>query len=84
MPKGPAFFQAINHSPRLSGVVPAFHHPYGSQQAFLARLAHLYNFLPYQCRAKHAGRCGVEVEGGKIPARDWFLNLQILTSGGFR
>jgi predicted nucleic acid-binding Zn-ribbon protein len=22
MPKGPAFFQAINHSPRLSGVVP--------------------------------------------------------------
>jgi hypothetical protein len=24
------------------------------------------------------------VEGGKVPTRDWFLNLQILTSGGFR
>jgi hypothetical protein len=26
---------------------------------------------------------GVEVEGGKVPTRDWLLNLQILTSGGF-
>jgi hypothetical protein len=26
----------------------------------------------------------VEVEGGRVPTRDWFLNLQILTSGGFR
>jgi hypothetical protein len=26
----------------------------------------------------------VEVEGGTLPTRDWFLNLQILTSGGFR
>jgi hypothetical protein len=26
----------------------------------------------------------VEVEGGTVPTRDWFLNLQILTSGGFR
>jgi hypothetical protein len=25
-----------------------------------------------------------EVEGGTVPTRDWFLNLQILTSGGFR
>jgi len=24
------------------------------------------------------------VEGGTVPTRDWFLNLQILTSGGFR
>jgi hypothetical protein len=27
---------------------------------------------------------GVEVEGGKVPTPDWFLNLQILTSGRFR
>ena len=40
--------------------------------------------VPYQRRAKHAGQCGVEVEGGKVPTRDWLLNLQILTSGGFR
>jgi len=46
--------------------------------------AHLYNLVPYQRRAKHAGQCGVEVEGGTVPTQDWFLNLQILTSGGFQ
>ena len=30
------------------------------------------------------GQCGVEVEGGTVPTRDWLLNLHILTSGGFR
>jgi hypothetical protein len=44
----------------------------------------LYNLIPYQHRAQHAGKCGVEVEGGRVPTRDWFLNVQILTSGGFR
>jgi hypothetical protein len=24
------------------------------------------------------------VEGGRVPTLDWMLNLQILTSGGFR
>jgi len=61
-----------------------FHHPGGSQQAFLNGLALLYDLVPYPRRAKPAGQCGVEVEGGKVPTRDWFLNLQILTSGGFR
>ena len=61
-----------------------FHHPQGSQQAFLTGLAHLYNLVPYQHRAQHAGQCGIEVEGGTVPTRDGFLNLQILTSGGFR
>ena len=62
----------------------AFHHPHGSQQAFLRGLAHLYNLVPSQGRAQHAGQCGVEVEGGRLPTRDWLLNLQLLTSGGFR
>jgi hypothetical protein len=44
----------------------------------------LYNLVSYQRRAKNAGQCGVEVEGGRLPAQDWMLNLQILTSGGFR
>jgi hypothetical protein len=44
----------------------------------------LYNLIPYQRRAQHAGQCGVEVEGGTVPTRDWFLNLQILTSGGLQ
>ncbi len=60
------------------------HHPGGSQQVFLTGLAHLYNFIPYQRRAQHACQCGVEVEGGRVPTADWFLNLQVLTSGGFR
>src|SRR5919201_5474171 len=76
--------QAHNAIERKLFAMKGFHHPDGSQQAFLTGLAHLYNLVPYQRRAQHAGQCGVEVEGGKVPTRDWLLNLQILTSGGFR
>jgi hypothetical protein len=76
--------QAHNAIERKLFMMKGFHHPDGSQQAFLVGLAHLYNLVPYQRRARHAGQCGVEVEGGRVPARDWLLNLQILTSGGFR
>jgi hypothetical protein len=76
--------QAHNAIERKLFMMKGFHHPRGSQQAFLTGLAHLYNLVSYQRRAKHAGQCGVEVEGGTVPTRDWFLNLQILTSGGFQ
>jgi hypothetical protein len=76
--------QAHNALERKLFAMKGFHHPHGSQQAFLTGLAHLYNLVPYQRRAQHAGQCGVEVEGGRVPTTDWFLNLQILTSGGFR
>jgi hypothetical protein len=76
--------QAHNAIERKLFTMKGFHHPQGSQQAFLTGLAHLYNLIPYQRRARHARQCGVEVEGGTVPTRDWFLNLQILTSGGFR
>jgi hypothetical protein len=76
--------QAHNAIERKLFAMKGFHHPGGSQQAFLTGLAHLYNLIPYQRRAMHAGQCGVEVEGGRLPTRDWFLNVQILTSGGFR
>jgi len=76
--------QAHNAIERKLFAMKGFHHPGGSQQAFLTGLAHLYNLIPYQRRAKHAGQCGVAVEGGRLPTADWFLNLQILTSGGFR
>jgi hypothetical protein len=76
--------QAHNAIDRKLFMMKGFHHPGGSQQAFLTGLAHLYNLIPYQRRAKHAGQCGVDVEGGRLPTADWFLNLQILTSGGFR
>jgi hypothetical protein len=76
--------QAHNAIERKLFAMKGFHHPGGSQQAFLWGLAHLYNLVPYQRRAQHAGQCGVEVEGGRLPTHDWFLNVQILTSGGFR
>jgi hypothetical protein len=76
--------QAHNTLERKLFAMKGFHHPGGSQQAFLTGLAHLYNLVPYQRRAQHAGQCGVEVEGGRVPTADWMLNLQILTSGGFR
>jgi hypothetical protein len=71
-------------SPKARKTLKGFHHPSGSQQAFVTGLAHLYNLVPYQRRAQHAGQCGVEVEGGRLPTADWLLNLQILISGGFR
>jgi len=76
--------QAHNAIERKLFAMKGFHHPGGSHQAFLTGLAHLYNLVPYQRRAQHAGQCGVEVEGGRVPTPDWMLNLQILTSGGFR
>src|SRR5499425_1073041 len=76
--------QAHNTIERKLFAMKGFHHPRGSQQAFLTGLAHLYNLVPYQRRAQHAGQCGVEVEGGRVPTPDWMLNLQILTSGGLR
>ena len=76
--------QAHHAIARKLFAMKGFHHLGGNQQAFLIGLAHLYNLVPYQRRAQHAGQCGVEVEDGRVPTADWFRNLQILTSGGFR
>ena len=59
----PLLDQTHNAIERKWCAMKGFHHPGGSQQAFLTGLAHLYNLIPYQRRAKHAGQCGVEVEG---------------------
>ena len=87
-PKMPAMStvvdQAHNAMDRKLFSMKGFHHPGGSQAAFLTGLAHLYNLIPYQRRALNAGKCGVEVEGGRVPTSDWMLNLQILTSGGYQ
>jgi hypothetical protein len=87
-PKMPAMStlldQAHNAIDRKRFMMKGFHHPGGSQGAFLTGLAHLYNLIPYQRRALNAGLCGVEVEGGRVPTSDWMLNLQILTSGGYQ
>src|SRR5919201_177275 len=76
--------QAHNAIDRKLFAMKGFHHPSGSQTALLTGLAHLYNLVPYQRRALNAGKCGVGVEGGRVPTSDWMLNLQILTSGGYR
>ncbi len=78
--------QAHNTIDRKLFMMKYFHHPNGSQAEFVNGLAVLYNFVPYQKRAKNAGKCGVEVEGGKLPlpGKSWLLNLQILSSGGFQ
>ena len=76
--------QAYNAIARQWFAMPGCRHLGGSQQAFLTGLAHLDNLLPSKRRTQHAGRCGVEVEGGRVPTCDWFLNFQILTSGGLR
>jgi len=73
--------QAHNTIDRKLFAMKGFHHPGGSQVAFLTGLAHLYHLVPYQRRALHGGQCGVEMEGGRLPTPDWMLNLQILTSG---
>jgi hypothetical protein len=80
----PLLDQAHNAIERQLFAMKGFHHPSGHQQAFRTGLAHLYNFIPYQRRAQHAGQCGVDVEGGRVPTADWVLKLPILTSGGFR
>src|SRR5438132_4176142 len=51
--------QAHNAVERKLFAMKGFHHPKGSQEAFLRGLAHLYNLVPYPRRAQHAGQCGV-------------------------
>jgi hypothetical protein len=65
-------------------MMKGFHHSDGNQRIYLNGLAILANLIPYQKRAINSGKCAIQVEGGKLPTDDWFLNLQILTSGGFQ
>jgi hypothetical protein len=76
--------QAHNAVDRKIFMMKGFHHPKGSQAEFINGLAILHNLVPYQRRAKNAGQCGIEVEGGKLPSKNWFFNLQILVLGGFQ
>jgi len=48
--------QAHNAMERKLFAVKGFHHPGGSQAAFLVGLAHLDNLVPSQRRALHAGQ----------------------------
>ena len=76
--------QIHNAMDRKLFMMKGFHHPDGSGRVYLNGFAILANLIPYQRRAINGGKCAIEVEGGKVPTTDWFLNLQILTSGGFQ
>ena len=76
--------QFHNAMDRKLFMMKGFHHEGGNQQVFLNGLAILANLIPYQRRAINGGKCAIEVEGGKVPTKDWFGNLIILTSGGFQ
>jgi hypothetical protein len=78
------FDHAHNAIERKLLAMQGFHHPSGNPQACRTGLAQRYNLVPYPRRAQHAGQCGVEVEDGRVPTRDWLLNRQILTSGGYQ
>jgi len=69
---------------RTFGLMPAWHPAEGSQETVLRGLAPRYNLVPSPRRAPQAGPGGVAVEGGRVPPHDGFLNLPILTAGGFR
>ena len=80
----PLLEQAHNAIERKWCMMKGFHPPKGRHQALLTGLAPLAHLGPYHRRAQPAGPCGVEVAGRRGPSANWILNLQILTSGGFR
>ena len=79
-----ALDQAHNAIDRKLFMMKYFHHVKGRQEQFIKGFAALYNMIPYQRRAKNAGKCGIEVEGGQMPTKDWMSSLQILTSAGYQ
>jgi hypothetical protein len=74
--------QAHNQIDRKLFMMKHFHHKEGNKEPFINALAILYNFIPYQRRAKNAHLNGVQVQGGTMPHQDWFFSLMILTSAG--
>jgi hypothetical protein len=83
IPKTSALLDQVHNAlARKLFMMTGCHHKEGSQDQFVNGIAILHNLIPYQRRAKNAGQSGIQVEGGKMPADDWLLNLQILTSGG--
>ena len=61
--------QAHNAIDRKLFAMKGFHHPGGSQAAFLTGLAHLYNLIPYQRRALNAGYAGWKSRAGGCQPR---------------
>jgi hypothetical protein len=59
--------QAHNAMDRKLFMMKRFHHLGGSPQALLTGLAHLYNLIPYQRRAQHAGNVAWRWKGDEDP-----------------
>jgi hypothetical protein len=76
--------QAHHTIDRQLSMMNGVHHPQGSPPYCLNGLALLDDLGPDQRRAKHVGPGDVEVDGGQVPTRDWWLNRHIRTSAGCR
>ena len=61
--------QAHNAIERKLFAMKGFHHPKGSQQAFLTGLAHLYNLVPYQRRPSMPASVAWKWKAGDYPPR---------------
>ncbi len=73
MPKTSTFLdQAHRRIDRKLFMMQAFHHPLSNKQPFLNALATLYNFIPYQRRAKNAKLNAIQVHGGTMPNQKLF------------
>ena len=59
--------QAHHAIDRKVFMMKGFHHPKGSQQAFLRGLAHLYNLVPYQIVPNMPGRVGWRWKAAQSP-----------------
>ena len=85
MPKTTTLLDQVhNMIDRKLFMMKQFHHNKGRQNQYINGYALLYNIIPYQRRAKNAELCAIQVENGKVPSKNWMLNIQILTSGGYQ
>src|SRR5262245_52254759 len=59
--------QAHNAIERKLLAMQGFHHPHGSQQAFLTGLAHLYNLIPLNVEPIMQGKVAWKWKAGNCP-----------------
>ena len=76
--------QAHNTIDRKLFMMKGFHHPVGANRRF-SRGWHICTICcPISGAPSMPGSVAWKSKAGRVPTCDWLLNLQILTSGGFR
>jgi hypothetical protein len=83
-PRRPVTSTRLDQAPKTIDrqlcMMTGFHHPQGSPPYCLNGLALLDDLGPDQRHAQHVGPWDVEVDGGTVPPRDWWLNRHIPTT----